>query len=139
MLAVPSHHRNKTTLAVVWSVSHFKAYLYGHDVVVYSEHSAVKAVLEHPIPPANTRGGGSRKWSEKHPNCVYKAGTIMLTHCHGAPLNAEVEQVQVASVQTTDKSIRELLETCPAIPVTSRTSRSESSGILEQRKDSDLS
>jgi len=29
------------TLAVVWAVTHFHAYLYGPDVLVYSDHSAV--------------------------------------------------------------------------------------------------
>ncbi len=33
------------TLAVVWAVN---AYLYEHDVVVYTDHSAVKAVLSNP-------------------------------------------------------------------------------------------
>ena len=40
------------TLAVVWAVSHFHAYLYGNDVTVYTDHSAVKAVLETPNPSA---------------------------------------------------------------------------------------
>ena len=34
------------TLAVVWSISHFHSYLYGHMVVVYTDHLAVRAVLE---------------------------------------------------------------------------------------------
>ena len=38
------------TLAVVWAVSHFHAYLYGHDVEVRTNHSAVKAVLSTPSP-----------------------------------------------------------------------------------------
>ena len=40
------------TLAVVWAISHFHAYLYGNDVTVYTDHSAVKAVLETPNPSA---------------------------------------------------------------------------------------
>ena len=36
------------TLAVVWAIIHFHAYLYGHYVTVYTDHSAVKAVLETP-------------------------------------------------------------------------------------------
>ena len=38
------------TLAVVWAVTHFHAYLYGNDVTIYTDHSAVKAVLETPNP-----------------------------------------------------------------------------------------
>ena len=33
------------TLVVVWAVRHYKAYLYGHNVTLYTDHSAVKAVL----------------------------------------------------------------------------------------------
>ena len=36
------------TLAVVWSMSHFRTYLYGQDVTVYTDHAAVKAVLHNP-------------------------------------------------------------------------------------------
>ena len=39
------------TLAVVWAVKHFHAYLYGHDdVQVVTDHSAVKALLASPSP-----------------------------------------------------------------------------------------
>ena len=31
------------TLAVVWAVKHYRAYLYGHDVVILTDHSAVNA------------------------------------------------------------------------------------------------
>ena len=40
------------TLAVVWAISHFHAYLYGHSVVVYNDHSAVQAVLGSSNPSA---------------------------------------------------------------------------------------
>ena len=36
------------TLAVVWAMSHFHAYVYGNEVLVYTDHSAVKAILETP-------------------------------------------------------------------------------------------
>ena len=36
------------TSAVVWVMSHFYCYLYGHDVTVLTDHSAVKAVLCNP-------------------------------------------------------------------------------------------
>ena len=47
------------TLAVVWSISHFHYYLYGHKVTVYSDHSAVKAVLETSSPS----GRHARWWT----------------------------------------------------------------------------
>ena len=37
------------TLAVVWALTHFQAYLYGHSVLVLTGHSTVKSVLEKPI------------------------------------------------------------------------------------------
>ena len=39
-------------LAVVWALSHFHYYLYNQCVTVYTDHSAVKAVLETPNPTA---------------------------------------------------------------------------------------
>ena len=35
------------TLAVVWAISHFHSYLYSNKVTVLTDHSAVKAILEH--------------------------------------------------------------------------------------------
>ena len=53
------------TLAVVWACSHFHAYLYGHNVTVYTDHSAVRAILETPSPS----GKHARWWSK-----VYGSG-----------------------------------------------------------------
>ena len=64
------------TLAVVWACSHFHAYLYGHNVTVYTDHSAVKAILETPSPS----GKHARWWSKvygsgvKSLHIVYRAG-----------------------------------------------------------------
>ena len=53
------------TLAVVWAVSNFRTYLYAHDVTVYTDNSAVRAVLETP----NPSGKHARWWSK-----VYESG-----------------------------------------------------------------
>ena len=64
------------TLAVVWAVSHFHSYLYGHRVTVYTDHSAVKAVLETP----NPTGRHARWWTRvygrgvKEVTIVYRSG-----------------------------------------------------------------
>ena len=48
------------TLVVVWAVTHFHAYLYGHDVLVCTDNSAVRAVQETP----STSGKYARWWSK---------------------------------------------------------------------------
>ena len=37
------------TLAVVWAMSHFKYHLYNHPVTIYTDLSAVLAILDCPI------------------------------------------------------------------------------------------
>ena len=64
------------TLAVVWAVTHFRSYLYGGDVTVITDHSAVKPVLEAP----NPTGKHARWWTRvygrgiKSVNIIYRAG-----------------------------------------------------------------
>ena len=64
------------TLAVVWAVKHYHAYLYGHDVVIYTDHSAVKAILNNP----HSNGKHARWWSHvygsgiRNLDIVYRAG-----------------------------------------------------------------
>ena len=47
------------TLAVVWAITHFRTYLYGHSVTVRTDHTAVKAALETP----NPTGKHARWWT----------------------------------------------------------------------------
>ncbi len=53
------------TLAVVWAITHYHCHLYGHPVTVYTDHTAVKAVLETP----NPSGRHARWWTK-----VYGSG-----------------------------------------------------------------
>ena len=53
------------TLAVVWGITHFIAYLYGCDVTVVTDHTAVKAILQTP----NPSGKHARWWTK-----VYASG-----------------------------------------------------------------
>ena len=46
------------TLAVVWTISHFRAYLYSHEVKVLTDHTAVKTILGAP----NLSGKHARWW-----------------------------------------------------------------------------
>ena len=48
------------TLAVVWAVTHFRYYLYGHSVTIITDHAAVKAILGAP----NLTGRHARWWSK---------------------------------------------------------------------------
>ena len=50
------------TLAVVWGITHFRYYLYGHQVSIYTDHAAVKAVLGTP----NLSGKHARWWNKVH-------------------------------------------------------------------------
>ena len=64
------------TLAVVWGISHLHHFLYGHNVTVYTDHAAVKAVLEADNPTAKH----ARWWTKVYGRglkCVkilYRAG-----------------------------------------------------------------
>ena len=100
------------TLAVVWAVSHFHAYLYGHDVQVFTDHSAVKAVLETP----NPSGKHARWWSR-----TFGSGIKNLCPVGGDHTHTSVTDVQVAQVRSTAKDVAELLQTPPVdtIPDTS--------------------
>ena len=53
------------TLAVVWAISHFHFYQYGHLVKVLTDHTAINAILETPNPP----GKHARWWTK-----VYGSG-----------------------------------------------------------------
>ena len=48
------------TLAVVWAITHFHSYFYGHLVTVYKDHSAVQVILNTTTPQGtgSMRGGG---------------------------------------------------------------------------------
>ena len=48
------------TLAVVWAFTHFRAYLYGHHITVYTDHAAVKATLSAP----QLNGKHEKWWTE---------------------------------------------------------------------------
>ena len=63
------------TLAVVWSIQHFRAYLYGHHVTVVTDHSAVRAVLETPSP-----SGKHARWWKVFGSGV---GQVKIVYCPG--------------------------------------------------------
>ena len=64
------------TLAVVWAISHFHHYLYGNRVTVFTDHTAVKAILE----SSNLTAKHARWWTRVYGRgvrevCIrYRAG-----------------------------------------------------------------
>ena len=64
------------TLAVVWAITYFHSYLYGREVTVFTDHSAVKTVLETP----NPSGKHARWWTR-----VYGTGvkSVKIIHRSG--------------------------------------------------------
>ena len=102
------------TLAVVWAMSHFRHYLYGNGVTVYTDHTAVKSVLESP----NPTGKHARWWTRvygcgvKHVNIRYRAGrentnADALSQSHRSPAPAFGTgdgEIQVDAVHCQDPS-----------------------------------
>lgn len=60
------------TLAVVWAMRQYRAYLYGHKVTVITDHSAVKTVLGAP----SSNGKHARWWLK-----VFGSGVKMCRLC----------------------------------------------------------
>ena len=54
------------TLAVAWAVSHFRTYLYGQKVTIYTDHAAVKAVLQNP----GASGRHARWWTKVYGSSI---------------------------------------------------------------------
>ena len=64
------------TLTVVWALSHFHHYVYGHKVTVITDHTAIKAILD----ASNPSGRHARWWTRvfgqgiKEVSIVHRAG-----------------------------------------------------------------
>ena len=130
------------TLAVVWAVTYFHSYLYGHAVTVYTDHTAVKAVLE----TTNPSGKHARWWSRvygkgvKEVKIVYRSGKSnlnadALSRCPvgQAPVEGPGQnELQVSQVNSS-REIDSLLNSEPVSPPDIH-----NSFRAEQRKDDSL-
>ena len=108
------------TLAVVWAVTHFRYYLYGHKVTIITDHAAVKAILGAP-------SLSGRWWSKVHGSgikqveIVHRSGkTNQHTDCLSrqpvwtAPTEDTADgEVQVAKISTQANTISDLLQMQP--------------------------
>jgi len=129
------------TLAVVWAISHFQFYLYGRSVTVYTNHTAVKAVLEAP----NPTGKHAHWWMKVHGQgikevrIVYRTGKsnikadALSRSPHSlTPKEATETEVQVTAVMDGNRDdITTLLQ---ADPVDKPTTALQE----DQRRDPDL-
>ena len=133
------------TLAVVWAISHFHHYLYGHHVTVLTDHSAVKAVLENP-----SKNGQHARWWHK----VYASGlrSIQIIHragkenLHADALSRQPHLPSATSVKPEDDQQVYSITSATDTPVTISSlleSNSKDLGVfdgiaVEQRKDQDI-
>ena len=88
------------TLAVVWAIKHFHAYLYGHNVQVVTDHSAVNALLGSP----NSSGEAARWWLRVFGTGVRKVDILYISGKED--LSADARN----PVESEERTIAELLE-----------------------------
>ena len=133
------------TLAAVWAVTHFRYYLYGHDVTIITDHAAVKATLGAP----NLTGKHARWWSKvygsgiKQINIIHRAGKKNLhADCLSrqpvmpAPPDEDANtEVQVAQISSNPNTINNLLQVEPETTENNNCSDTISN---EQLKDQEL-
>ena len=131
------------TLAVVWALSHFHYYLYNQCVTVYTDHSAVKAVLETPNPTAKharwwmkVYGQGVRELKINYrPGKMNKNADALSRSPHEpAPLAVAEDdgEVQISLIsESAEQTIESLLEAEDIVAVSATLGE-------EQRKETEL-
>ena len=146
------------TLGVVWALSHFQAYLYGHEVTVYTDHSFVKAILENP----HLSGKHAQWWTKVYGSGVQDVKVVHQAGKHNSnadalsrqpvsdPTSEEVGQVSVVTTQqeaqsksqdTRLESLSQLLQTPSSLIIQtdqSDTLHPGTSFAEEQNKDDHL-
>ena len=138
------------TLAVVWAVSHFHYYLYGRCVTIYTDHSAVKAVLGESTPSGKHARWWSRIFSQgiQKASIVYRAGkdnanADALSRNPQSTTGGEASELksdmQVLAIEATsgdgEENISNLLSQSPEALTQGH---QMSTLALEQRRDPDL-
>ncbi len=146
--SLPAPEKNYTiteleTLAVVWAIQHFRAYLYAHEVTVITDHSAVRAILETPSP----NGKHARWWLKVFGSGVGRVHIVYRPGKENSQADAlsrnpiptpeaqhEDLAVQVAQVRGDFRGV-EIADLLEAPPVTGL---GQNDFHTEQRKDPDL-
>ena len=103
------------TLAIVWGLQHFRAYLYGHRVTVFSDHAPMKSILKTKLP-----SGKLARWAESvveldvpivyHPGCKNSNADALSRSPLHDPMPGEEPEVQVATVATEETTDRPELD-----------------------------
>lgn len=98
------------TLAAVWAISHFHHCVYGNCLTVYTDHTAVRAVLEAPNPTGKharwwmrVYGGGIRDIKIKYRAGKENLNADALSQSPHAPAPTH-EEVQVAAMNSADSA-----------------------------------
>ena len=128
------------TLGVVWAIHHFRAYLYGNNVTVVTDHSAIKAILDKP----NSSPKHARWWLKvfgsgiSHLKIIYRPGreNTGADTLSRNPLtdNQEVTELDASVLQVISQELKidELLSASP------QTQTLQNEFIQEQKKDTQL-
>ena len=108
------------TLVAVREVTHFHAYFYEHDVLVYTDHSTVKAVQEK---SSAMLGGGvsSLIVTARYQDCLPPTKRkcqcwcfVLVPHSHCSPPDSIVDDTaQIARLELSSLVITDLLDTEP--------------------------
>ena len=111
------------TLAMVWAITYFHSYLYGRKITVFTDHTAVKVVLETPNPSGKharwwTRMYGTGVKSVKiiHRSGKSNANADALSRSPQSPASKEgiaQGELQVSQIQSADVDIQSLLHAAP--------------------------
>ena len=112
------------TLAVVWAMKHFHAYLYGHNVQVVTDHSAVKALLGSPSSSGKHAGWWLQVFGSgvRKVDILYRPGrensradALSRNPVGGSQSEVDHSDVQVATVTSGEQTISDLLTAQPAV------------------------
>ena len=104
---------------MVWAVKHYRDYLYGHEVQIITDHSAVKDLLSNPSPS----GKHARWWLQVYGSGLRKIEIIYRPGKENGRADAlsrnltetSTLDLQVATVSSRETAISNILQNLPGI------------------------